>query len=278
MLTYVGSGPYCYANSVAMMLGDHAPPVAVIETLTGSPFGMQLVGGRLPMFDPHGWDPEIGVDAALELLGWECERTAGSARLPDVPFLAGPLDLGLLPYSDVPPGVDHYVVVLGVSDGTVLLHDPDGHPYVTLPVETFLRAWEAKAITYGEPFTQRTHFTRKAAVSPEEALVRSIPQAIRWMETVGDPAAIPLTAETRGLLGAFGIRVGARRLADAATCLTTIGYGEAAAAADRQARALGALQHAASTGDDRALAEGLARLGPGYEALRLALIDGGTAQ
>ncbi|MNL72142.1 hypothetical protein D3C87_1974030 [compost metagenome] len=41
---YTGSGPYCYANSFAMMFGTHAPSTAVIEFATGSPFGMQLIG------------------------------------------------------------------------------------------------------------------------------------------------------------------------------------------------------------------------------------------
>jgi hypothetical protein len=41
-LSYIGSGPYCYATSLAMMLGDAAPSPAELEVLTGSPFGMQL--------------------------------------------------------------------------------------------------------------------------------------------------------------------------------------------------------------------------------------------
>lgn len=56
-VNYVGSGPSCYANSFAMMFGDAAPSVAVIEFATSSPFGMQLIGGKLPLFDPYGWDP-----------------------------------------------------------------------------------------------------------------------------------------------------------------------------------------------------------------------------
>lgn len=51
---YVGSGPYCYANSFAMMFREYAPSTAVIEFATGSPFGMQLVGGTLPFFSPCG--------------------------------------------------------------------------------------------------------------------------------------------------------------------------------------------------------------------------------
>ena len=62
---YIGSGPYCYANSLAMMLGSAAPEPAVIEVLTGSPFGAELIGGVMPFFDPLGWDPGIGLDAAI---------------------------------------------------------------------------------------------------------------------------------------------------------------------------------------------------------------------
>ncbi|WP_222443392.1 hypothetical protein [Streptomyces misionensis] len=74
---HVGPGPYRYTNSLAMVLGDHAPSTTVIETLTGSPFGMQLIAGSLPLFDPYGCDPEIGLDAAIGLLGWRCERSCG---------------------------------------------------------------------------------------------------------------------------------------------------------------------------------------------------------
>ena len=60
---FIGSGPYCYANSLAMMLGSAAPEPAVIEVLTESPFGAELLGGVTPFFSPSGWDPGIGLDA-----------------------------------------------------------------------------------------------------------------------------------------------------------------------------------------------------------------------
>ncbi|WP_153054565.1 hypothetical protein [Planomonospora sphaerica] len=68
-VTYVGFGPYCYANSLAMVLSGEVPPPAVIEVLTGSPYGMQLIGGRLPLFNSFGWDPVVGLDAAIGLVG-----------------------------------------------------------------------------------------------------------------------------------------------------------------------------------------------------------------
>ena len=79
-LPYIGSGPYCYANSFAMMFGEHAPSTAVIEFATGSPFGMQMLGGALPLFDPHGWNPDAGFDGALAALGWRSTAVAAAAR------------------------------------------------------------------------------------------------------------------------------------------------------------------------------------------------------
>ena len=127
---YIGSGPYCYANSLAMVLGRAAPSVAVIEVLTGSPFGVELTAGMRPFFHPPGWDPVIGLDTAIELLGWSCVRTsAGSedaaaallrAARADSPLLAGPLEFGLLLYqpgSGTVIGSDHYVVVTGTTAG-----------------------------------------------------------------------------------------------------------------------------------------------------------------
>lgn len=70
-----------------MMLGAEGPAPSVIEVLTGSPYGMQLIGGGLPLFDPFGWDHEQGIDAAMELVGWSCER----ARRPRLMRARGPL-------------------------------------------------------------------------------------------------------------------------------------------------------------------------------------------
>lgn len=42
---YVGNGPYCYANSFAMVMGERAPSTALIEVTTCGPFGMQLIAG-----------------------------------------------------------------------------------------------------------------------------------------------------------------------------------------------------------------------------------------
>ncbi|SEK69605.1 hypothetical protein SAMN05660976_01018 [Nonomuraea pusilla] len=300
-VTYVGSGPYCYANSLAMILGGEAPPPAVIEVLTGSPYGMQLIGGRLPLFDPFGWDPEIGLDAAIGLLGWECERADGGTaeealdRLrracQDGPVLVGPLELGLLTYqpgSGQAVGADHYVVVLEAGDDTVLVHDPQGHPYATLPAGDFAQAWRGELIPYlRRPFRMRHRFTRSARVSQEEALRRSLPAGVAWLAgradvevppgTLGQAEAAERTAalveegldpDVRALWQAFAVRVGARRLNDLAACLSSLGLDAGASVAAEQARVVGGLQGPLVSGDDPALAAGLRRLAPTYERLR----------
>ncbi|MGV9779054.1 hypothetical protein [Streptosporangium sp. NPDC003464] len=306
-VTYVGSGPYCYANSLAMILGVEAPSPAVIEVLTGSPYGMQLIGGRLPLFDPFGWDPEIGLDAAIGLLGWECERLDGGTAAAaldrlrracqDGPVLAGPLELGLLSYqpgSGRAVGADHYVVVLEVGDDTVLVHDPQGYPYATLPVDAFAEAWHGELISYlRRPFRMRHGFTRREQVSAEEALRRSLPAGPAWLAgrtdvevspgTLGQAEAAERTArlveegldpEIRMLWQAFAVRVGARRHNDLAVSLTSLGLDAGAAVAAEQARIVGGLQGPLVSGDDMALAAGLRRLAPTYERLRAVLITG----
>jgi hypothetical protein len=301
---YIGSGPYCYANSLAMMLGSAGPGPPVIEVLTGSPFGAELLGGVTPFFHPAGWDPGIGLDAAIGLLGWTCRRSGGgpgadaAARLAGAsesrPLLAGPLEFGLLlhhPDSGTAIGSDHYVVVTGVADGMVRFHDPHGHPYATLPADDFLTAWRADSIGYAtEPFTARAGFERVREVDPAAALRQALPAAARWLAgdtdrpappgSVGGAAAVGRLAELveaglepwqRGHLAYFAIRVGARRLSDAAACLAFIGENTAASIAGEQARLVGGMQHPLVTGDRITLARLLRRLAPTYEQLRASL-------
>ncbi|GAA2781567.1 hypothetical protein [Saccharopolyspora taberi] len=307
LIDYAGSGPHCYSSSLFMVLGAEAPAPAVIETLTGSPFGVQLVRGELPYFDPYGWDPEVGLDAAIELLGWRCDRRAGGtpeealdrlrAEAARGPVLAGPLDMGLLGYQLGPPEGDHYVVVLAVDDDLVLLHDPHGHPFATLPTAEFVAAWRGEAVEYAdEPFVMRTGFVREREVGELEALRRSLPRAAGWLAgrddvpmpagSLGGEAALErlaaqveagLDSGVRDLLAAFGVRLGARRLADAAGCLRRLGLAGPSEVTAELARAVGALQYPLVTGDDPALAAGLRRLAPGYRRL-LDVLSPGTGR
>lgn len=293
-IPYIGSGPYCYANSLAMVIGSHAPEPSAIEVLTGSPFGATFIAG-LPYFSPAGWDPDIGLTPAIAALGWTCDRTAGGTateaigRLREAceagPVLVGPVEFGLLRYvpgMDGPIGSDHFVVVLTVDDATVTLHDPHGHPYVTLPLEAFVAAWRAETVPYpSTPFTMRAGFRRVDDVNAETALRGSLPGAARWLdaspdaggtvERIADLVAAGPDAQTHGHLVHFAVRVGARRLADASAWLGRIGYDTAAEITDAQARLLGGVQYDLVAGDHLTAAAALRKLASTYAQLRAAL-------
>ncbi|MEV4918394.1 hypothetical protein AB0K47_16445 [Streptomyces tirandamycinicus] len=307
MLPYTGSGPYCFSNSLGMALGEGAPPSPFLEVLTGSPFGFQLLAEEVPLFDPFGWDPEAGLDAAIDVLGYACERSDGddagdallrlSAAVARGPVLVGPLDMGLLlhqPGSGSATGADHYVVVVAVDGGTVVFHDPHGHPYATLPTAEFLRAWSAEEVAYIErAFVLRTSFVRRREVTVDEALRASLPGAVAWLGVRGDrdvpPGSLPnaqglerlaqqieegeLSSEIREMMEKFSVRVGARRLSDAAVALAGSGFPEPARLLRAQARLLGSLQYPLVTGDDAALVTGLRRLAPTYGELHGALAE-----
>lgn len=303
---YVGSGPYCYANSFAMLLGEQAPSTAVIEVATGSPFGMQLIGGTTVFFDPYGWNPELGFDQALAAIGWTSTVSRGGeadealARLAGAaasgPVWAGPLEMGHLrhhPEMTGPIGADHFVVVLDVTDERVLVHDPHGYPYAQIPVDDFMAAWRAETVDYGDPYTMRTHFRRIAEVDAADAIRSVVPAAIEWLGmrtgaeqppgSLGNGEAAERVAQLieagagdglREHLIYFAVRVGARRLADAADCLLLAGYPDAAEIAATQARLVGSMQHPMVIRDFSTAAAALRELAPTYDRLRAALERG----
>ncbi len=276
---FVGASPYCYANTVAMVLDAQAPPVALFETLTASPFGFQLVGGVVPLFDPQGWDPDQGTMQALQLLGWTSAREtfpdagAALARLRELcaegPVFVGPLEMGLLrhqPGNNRPIGADHFVAVLEVDDDTVTFHDPQGFPWTRLPRAVFTAAWGADSIAYGQgAFPLRSTFVRAEDVSAEQAVDRLLPLALDWAR--GRPTPYPGGAEglqalaaltkaalpepTRSVLTQFSLRLGARRRTDAAVVLSR--YPDVASTLRSQARLLGAAQYQATTDDAHGL-------------------------
>ncbi|PNY29013.1 Sterol 3-beta-glucosyltransferase [Tolypocladium capitatum] len=306
-LTYIGSGPYCYANSLAMMLGKGAPSPAVLEFATSSAFGMEIIGGKLVFFDPYGWEPASSLDSALTAAGWQSTLTIGKdaddalARLREAlkggPVFVGPVEMGHLRYQpgmNGPLGADHYVVVLGIDEASaeVELHDPHGHPYATLPVADLMTAWRAESLGYGKPFMMRSDFRQVAEVAEEDVIRRSLANARRWLAMeCGDGLNMPpgssgngeaasrlaamveagLGGDMRAHLTYFAVRVGARRLADAATCLARVGCDEASRVVARQARLVGALQHPLVAGDTAKAAALLRTLAPTYEELKVAL-------
>jgi hypothetical protein len=302
-LPYTGSGHYCYANSLAMVLGPGSPGPGVVEVLTGSPFGMQLLDGTTPFFDPTGWEGDIALDAACVALGFACLRESGgtaeeaAARLraadPADPLLVGPVEMGLLthaPGRGTPWEADHYVVVLGVEDDLVRFHDPAGYPLATLPIEQFVAAWRTDTLLYGESFTSRRAFKRIREVTAAQSIRESIPAAVAWLRgdhehpvsagTLANREAAERLAELceagmpdkmRGQLVDFAIAVGTRRLADAGACLAAAGAVEASAITARQARLVGGLQYDLTAGRTAEAAEALRTLAPTYDELAAAL-------
>lgn len=165
MTRYIGNGPYCYANSTAMLLatvGVRADP-SLIEVLTGVGLGAFWLDGpkRLICSNP-ATPPDVGISHALNLLGFEFVEQADAEDSPpslkalseilaDSPAVLGPVDLGYLSYNPGHEhcyGLDHYILALGVEGASVRIHDPDGFPHVTLPFESLLKAWKAEQIAY----------------------------------------------------------------------------------------------------------------------------------
>jgi hypothetical protein len=262
-----------------------------------------LVGANLPFFDPYGWTPEAGFDHALAVMGWTSTVVKGKgpeealarlrAALKDGPVWVGPVEMGHLrhqPGKNGPIGADHYLVVLAVEDERVEMHDPQGFPYVSLPLDDFMTAWRAETIGYGSPFMMRIDFRQVEVVPEEEVIRRSIPAAIRWL-AMGGANGVPAGSlgngeaaerlaelvgsgcapELRAHLIHFAVRVGARRAVDAATCLARVGYDGAARIMAHQARLIGALQHPLVVEDDAIAASQLRALAPTYEELQSAM-------
>ena len=295
MNAYVGSSPYCYANSLSMVVDDNWRP-GLVETLTGSPFGFQMVG-PLPLFDPAGWDPDTGLNQALALLGWESDReTFASAEeafdrlaalCKDGPVFVGPLEMGLMlhqPGSDRPIGADHFVAVLDAGQDGVTMHDPQGHPYAWLPRDAFAAAWGSDTIGYGTGrFPLRTNFRRVAARGPQDAVRDLLPLAHHWargdyaggessvevLRALAKRAEIGLGIPALPVLQNFSLRLGARRRLDAARELAT--WPEIADVLDRQALALGKAQYAAVRGDGASLAATFRQVADLHDHLERAL-------
>ena len=299
-MEYVGSGPYCYANSLAMIFGRRAPETSAIEVLTGAPFGMLLLNGRTPFFNPGGWNPSIGIDTALDLLGWTCQSASGfeadeaidrlRTETDKAPVLVGPVEMGLLlhhPGSGNAIGADHYVVALGVSDQAVQFHDPHGFPYATLPIRDFLQAWRAEAIDYRcRPYAMRFDFSQAQEVDLHTALQASASQAINWLakeeggtSLIGEAALITLAAQAEaglepdqhGHLVHFAVRVGARRLSDASRWLEAIELHRASRVAASQSQLLGQLQYDLVAGENMEAADKLRKLAALHTDLQEAL-------
>ena len=253
MLNYIGNGAYCFANSLAMALAAAGEEVEswYVEALTTVGIGAIAVptpSGPLIYFS--GLEPDRGLDLAIGTLGFTCERShrpvesdpAGVASLAHLrelldrgPVVVGPLDMSKLTYipgHEQTAGADHYVLVHGMTDDEVSMHDPGGSPYVSLPTADFLAAWRAESVAYRAGsyslwagLRRATRPTPAEMVAATDAHLRAyLPQLpIIWGEEGQGPSAIRRLAEQvregvppylHGHLTYFALPLGARRAAD----------------------------------------------------------------
>ncbi|WP_199616439.1 BtrH N-terminal domain-containing protein [Paenibacillus alkalitolerans] len=162
MLSYVGNGAYCYANSTSMLLntiGEKIPP-ETIEVLTGVGLGTVWFEEDKMFYFSVGV-PHTGVSKALDILGFAyVENSSTSAdRLEELltseitrqPVMLGPLDMAYLSYNPnhrFLQGCDHYVLAFRIEGGNVLIHDPAGYPNVILPLDNLFSASKTSRLQF----------------------------------------------------------------------------------------------------------------------------------
>ena len=211
MLTYIGNGPYCYANSASMLLesaGESIEP-RLVEALSGVGLGAFWIPESQTLF-LSGWTsvPDVGVSRSFGLLGFEVAEDAEldgdpmpvealNLQLSEGPMMLGPLDMGELSYQPNARGangVDHFVLALHKEDDTVVVHDPAGYAAMPIDMEALGRSWRADLIEYRRGTYRRWHSpVRVEDPTPGQiasAAVQSFGQAYRDSRTVGGRNAV----------------------------------------------------------------------------------------
>ena len=211
MISYVGNGPYCYANSAAMLLesaGESVEP-RVIEVLSGVGLGAFWVAESQTLFlSGLASAPDVGLSRSFGLLGFNVNEEAESdgdvipidalhLQLGKGPVLLGPLDMGELPYrpnASGANGADHFVLALHVEDDAVVVHDPAGYPAMPIGVEALDRAWRADLIAYRRGAYRRWHspsrIERPGPMRTAEAAIESFSRAYRESRAICDPGTV----------------------------------------------------------------------------------------
>jgi hypothetical protein len=247
---YVGSGQYCYANSLAMALaekGDHYSP-GYIECLTSGSISAFWEEGGLPFFSSYVNPPDVGLCFALKNLGYTYEHHYSDLKNPsnpkkllegllkDGPVIAGPVDMGKLHYvpnHEYLGGVDHYVLVYGMDDEFVYLHDPAGYPYINFAINDFIKTWEASSIRYRlgsfsawGKIQRENHPSEKEIFEMTDLQIRNNLEQETTLNSnvLTGPDAIRKFAQTllqnkltpalKGHLSFFSFQLGARRCSD----------------------------------------------------------------
>ncbi|MBN6039942.1 hypothetical protein [Amycolatopsis sp. 195334CR] len=255
-MDYYGNVPYCYADSVAMMLSVHGDRVrpGLIEALSGVGLGATRVPEDGRVFFSAITPPQ-GIDAALGLLGCEFTGTHGPGdgpvdeilrkELATGPVLLGPLDMGhltYLPFHHEVPGADHYVVAYDLDDEGVHLHDPAGFPCARLGFADLEAAWRGDRIEYEHSVYQRwREIGRSRQVDYAQAraffseIYRDNPGGGDTIRLLAADLRKPVAPALGGFLTAFALPLGARRALDFAALFDQGGDDELVVAKNEQA-------------------------------------------
>lgn len=276
MLSYIGNGAYCYANSSSMFLetiGEKVSP-ALLEVLSGVGIGATwLEQPKLLFFGEV--IPDRGVSRAFEILGYEWKEISGDAEgeppleelrrdLERGPVLLGPLDMGHLTYNPNAPylgGSDHFVLAYKIDDEAIYLHDPAGFPFVSLPLSQFVLAWKAERIidrvfsyhywtapkrknspSETEIYTNAIQYFKKtyqesASAAPNSEILHGKEAILRVVKRIKEEEG--LTPGEIGHLSYFALQLGARRAMDYAAFFAKFGAGDLAAIKEKQAKQFG---------------------------------------
>ena len=249
-MRYFGNGPYCYSNAVSMLLssaGEEVSP-SLVEVLTGVGHGPVFYEERSQLFyfgDCH-MPPDSGITAAMTELGFDFTETACdtpdsppldrlASALKNGPAILGPLDMSLLKYNPSHKylkGADHFVLAYGMDERHVYLHDPEGFPFVQLPIEDLVAAWRADSVDYKRGHYRCWHSPSRTRHPSTEDLtnvaMEQIKVAYSRMESVesvktGDDATLlllaalmsdPVSGSLKSHLLNFALKLAARRAGD----------------------------------------------------------------
>lgn len=166
-VSYIGSGEYCYANSLSTVLqyaGEQFGP-EYLECLT-CVGNSAFMAADIPFFSSYFNAPDAGINRALTILGYTFKHTysrdtdpsTAETRLNELkqaltkgPVVVGPMEMSRLVYNpnhNFLRGADHYMTVIEDKGDFLRVHDPKGFPFALLDVPNFLSAWKAETIDY----------------------------------------------------------------------------------------------------------------------------------
>jgi len=311
LIPFRGNGPYCYSNTVSMLLstiGEQVSPQEM-EAYTGVGLGaFWLPKEKLLFFSSFSNPPDLGITRALRLLGFSFEENVTSdpgkppleqlrSDLASSAAVLGPLDMGYLTHNPLYKrmmGADHFVLAYRFEKDGVLIHDPEGFPSVLLPFRQLELAWRADRIPYRRGqyryWTRPRRERRPSQDELYESNLKSFKEVYTEAENLAGRHDIAIDAKAintlqkhvekgkvspaeRGFMVYFSFKLGARRALDFASLLGSK-HPELAGLKEKQAELFGALQSLAVQRKWAKVADSLEQLAQVETEFRDALFSG----